>query len=928
MVIRKGDIMKWLTVKEVAEMLNCSVKTVRRRLKKGEWESKEEQIGAGKPTIMIKVDTTPPAKAATPPQRGIEEGDKSELSKLDTSEDISSKNCISKLDTSENISSYNASPKLDILPKKEQIGQDLAEPGLPKVSKLDKSKLDNRPKELLNNDITKLDNSNSKLSKLDTPQKQVSKLDTSKLDTSKLDSLKLDSYQNSTTLENRPIPSELDPLRWIPLDRAVGLSGLSERTLYRRIESKDLYSIVVADKLSKQKALIDVSGFSNEVQARWKAEVMASNRDLSTLLVQEKKEFELHVDEDKNRAWARKSIIEEYYKYRKMAKANGTSLTTACKQFEIKLNNHELLPGILKRLSAISVSIKTIKKWEKSWRDSGNNTYPVSLLEQKRGKVGRKKVVSSSLEKEIESYAVSYKDFPATEIYRVLSDQLAMMGEEMPISVRTLTNLVNKIRKDKAAVAVSKGKKWEKDNLKVHVKRINNALPGQIWESDGHKLNNLVYSPFYAHKAEFKYLVRPQLMAWYDVGTGFILDGTLTLSENRNVVRTSLRYAMLKGGLPDEIRLDNGPAYKNADFVPLAYAGKKRLTPAVKRAKEMLSKGDKGLYANLGIKCAFTIPGNPESKSIEPFWNFCISMFEKIFDVWIGNNIQNRPEILKLTNAVLMKRYGNYIPTWEQYDELLQRFILLWNNRKRDCLVNGRGETLTPQEAYSQVEHKCLSIEELERITKFAYPNPYMVSRGRINVNGILYWHPSFRALDGKYVNAYYDEKNIKEVTIGTEFGEIFQQPAMIVYPGLQVGDDMGAYIEARHQEKIMKSVYAAIHEAGSDVQRNRMMLEASSDTIFIQDKKQDKIKQGNKMLMPSPNSNSDHKIKLIPENEITITEDDIAKVKQDIFEDDVNSEEIENEKIKSIMDKINNNQQEEKEDNEIEEILRRIGAN
>ncbi len=730
----------------------------------------------------------------------------------------------------------------------------------------------------------------------------------------------------------KSLPSELDPLRWIPLDRAVALSGLSERTIYRRIESGELYSITVPDKLSKQRALIEVSGFSNEVVARWRAEVLANNNDLASILHQEKKKFELHCKDDKDVAWARKSIIEEYYNYRKLAKASGTSLTRACKQFEIKVNSNELLPGILKRLGAVSVSIKTIKKWEKTWRDSGNNTYPVSLLDNKKGKVGRKSLVSSKLEKEIEYYATSYKDFPASEIYRVLSESAALMGEELPISVRTLTNLVNKIRSDKAKLALMKGKKWEKDNLRPHVKRINNALPGEIVESDGHKLNNLVYSPFYAHKSEFKYLVRPQLMVWYDVGTGFILDGTLTLSENRNVVRTSLRYAILKGGLPDEIRLDNGPAYKNADFVPLAYAGKKRLTPAVKRAKEMLSKGDKGLYANLGISCRFTIPGNPESKSIEPFWGFCVSMFEKIFPVWIGNNIQNRPDILKLTNAVLMKRYGKYIPTWEQYDELLQRFIQVWNNRKRGCLVNGRGETLSPQEAYSQVEHKTLPLEELERITKFAYPNPYMVSRGRINVNGILYWHPSFRALEGKNVNAYYDEKNIKEVTIGTEYGEIFQQAAMIVYPGLQVGDDMGAYIEARHQEKVMMSVYAAINEAGGNVARNRIMLESTSDTVFIQDKKQDKIKQGDKMLLPSANNNSQHAIKLIPEDEITITEDDIAKSKQASEEADklstVRQEEAEEDKIKSIMQKIKENQEEEiEEDDEIESILREMGV-
>ncbi len=906
----------WLTYKELMAFYDISRRTAVRRKDSGEWPTRKIKNPKGGKAIAFFF-------IAEADQHAIFEDNGVDRSQIQcaTSEDL----------VIENVKNFVSEDG-----KKEKM----ADPALPKSenqrAKIDKS-LKNIEDSIMPQRATNMPNKNQRAINVQNENQCATNVPNENQGGSGFGEEKnhpvLERAKNVSPLRGELMPTGMsalpvDPLRWIPLDRASALSGLSERTLYRRIESGELYSITVPDKLSKQRALIEVSGFSNEVVARWRAEVLANNNDLASILHQEKKEFELHCKDDKDVAWARKSIIEEYYNYRKLAKASGTSLTTACKQFEIKLNNNELLPGILKRLGAVSVSIKTIKKWEKTWRDSGNNTYPVSLLDNKKGKVGRKSLVSSKLEKEIEYYATSYKDFPASEIYRVLSESAALIGEELPISVRTLTNLVNKIRSDKAKLALMKGKKWEKDNLRPHVKRINNALPGQIVESDGHKLNNLVYSPFYAHKSEFKYLVRPQLMVWYDVGTGFILDGTLTLSENRNVVRTSLRYAILKGGLPDEVRLDNGPAYKNADFVPLAYAGKKRLTPAVKRAKEMLSKGDKGLYANLGISCRFTIPGNPESKSIEPFWGFCVSMFEKIFPVWIGNNIQNRPDILKLTNAVLMKRYGKYIPTWEQYDELLQRFIQVWNNRKRGCLVNGRGETLSPQEAYSQVEHKTLPLEELERITKFAYPNPYMVSRGRINVNGILYWHPSFRALEGKNVNTYYDEKNIKEVTIGTEYGEIFQQPAMIVYPGLQVGDDMGAYIEARHQEKVMMSVYAAINEAGGNVARNRIMLEATSDTVFIQDKKQDKIKQGDKMLMPSPNNNSEHAIKLIPEDEITITEDDIAKSKQASEEAEIESEEIENEKIKSIMQKIRENQEEEiEEDDEIESILREMGV-
>jgi hypothetical protein len=94
--------------------------------------------------------------------------------------------------------------------------------------------------------------------------------------------------------------------------------------------------------------------------------------------------------------------------------------------------------------------------------------------------------------------------------------------------------------------------------------------------------------------------------------------------------------------------------------------GKKKLSKDEKIAKRMIESGDMGLYRNIGIDYHFTIPGNPESKSIEAFWNYAFSTFEKHFSSWCGNTIENRPDILKkYENKVLVRKHAHLFPTWK-----------------------------------------------------------------------------------------------------------------------------------------------------------------------------------------------------------------------------------------------------------------------
>jgi len=898
--------MKWLTVKDAADILGCNSKTIRRRLKKGEWESKEiPNPNGGKNIILILIDVSSEQLDTTP---------KSSKAQLDIS--------VEQLDILKNESPKKSSEQLDIMTKTEEKTEVLTHPAVSKsVEQLDKV-----PQ-------TAISSQNHNW----TPSKPIGhfseQLDIQENNIEPIGHLveQLDIQENNiepighlTKQLDTPTNTNTDPLKWIPLDRAEEISGISRSSLFRMIRNKELYSVVVADKLSKHKTLIDVSGFSREVQLKWKGEVLSSNTQLSTVLESERSEFDFHPQEDKDRAWHKKTIVDEYLKYRDFAKASGDSLTQAGKQFEIKLNNREILPAILKQLNVISLSIKTIKKWEKAWRDSGNNTYPVSLLENRKGSAGRPKAITKNIEKKIKVLATNYRELTATGIYRMLEEELALSGEEMPIALRTLTLAVNKARKDKAAIALSKGKKAYKDNIRPHVYRINNAMPNDLWESDGHHMNNLVLSPYYAHqKPQMRFLVKPILIIWYDIATGLIMGNILTLTENQNAIRTSLKKAIQQYGLPKEIRIDNGSGYKNVHHSPHVFAGRKKMTAPVKRAKEMIMKGDNGLYANLGIKYSFTIPGNAESKMIEPFWGFCVSMFEKAFPVWIGNKIENRHEELRLTNKRLIKKYSDQIPTWEQYSDLLDQYVNIWNNRKRSVLINGRGEQMSPLEAFSEQTVVIPSKEKLDATMTYKYPQLLMVDRGRINVGGILYSHPSFMALQGRKVAVYYDESNFKELVIGSEHGEVFSEPAKIIYPGLQVGDDMSAYIETKHREKIQKSIYFALESADSD-NYNSLLLQSSEDMLSDQERIQTRQKHTERLSIGSTRRNNQVKHEQIKELEYTDAEfEEISKKAQEVEYENTDTEEITDEFLKDFQKNV---RIDEDENEEINRVLDKLG--
>ena len=626
----------------------------------------------------------------------------------------------------------------------------------------------------------------------------------------------------------------------------------------------------------------------NEIQAPVPIKEETDSIGTSTKLIWEKARYE-----DKERAWLKFEITQEFIKYRIENKRKGITYNASDDSFVKKLKSGEFCREALMKLNITVLELVTLRKWERLLRTSGDIEHPFSLLENYRY-CGRKSKIGIYLRNRIREISADVRNYDPDYIYNMISDELSFMDEVMPISKRTLQKMVRDFRKEPMTLALGQGKKAFKDKVKLHNVRINDIAPGELWESDAHIFNVMVKSPFYAHRNQARrFLVRPTIVAWIDVCTTTITGYRVCLNENKGAVRNSLMDGVGRFGVPKKARVDNSGAYKNVEYSPQYFynelKGKKRLTADQKIAKRMLESGDRGLYENLGIKISFTIPGNPESKCIESFWNYCISPFEKSFPSWIGNKQENRPEFFKnLDNKTLARRYGDKFPTWDEICERLDKYIHFYNNKVRDLFQTVDEVKLSPLEVYNQEPITLLNPLRLESIARDPYIEMRVVQRSLIEKNGILYWHPAFASLIGTKIGIYYDEKNLREIIVCNEKGQIFEEKAIAIDPGLQSGDDLNALIENNRRVKISKLFYLALTDVSGSMKIEKMLNMVSKELLPLSNSKvEDEVKYlnfddaldaiaGEEVPFIEDNSAT-------PEAESTIDKDLMEELKKDI---------------------------------------------
>lgn len=789
--------MTWKTVKEAAEIMGCSEKTIRRKIKSGDYQFKEERIGTGSPTIFVKVDILE---------------SKSKVDKSENENKVDNHNFVRKAKM-ENVQLNKTNS--------EQIINTITNEEISNLAKVD---IDNYPEHIEisqgGHDICKLDTYiNDKLNEIEK---------TAKVDILKDGQIcKVDKSENSQII--------LQENEWITKGDLVKITSITTRT----IENWSKDNKIITQK-SNGLVYIQISSLADSIQNKIKIFRADQSSELS-VISKEKEMFMSFAQDLKEKAWAKLAIIMAYRSNVKEAKANKIPIIEADNGFVKAFNDKTILSKESDLLAPIS--IKSIRRWDKEYRDSGNVKYPLCFIEKKKSACGRKGYQNKEIIRDIMQLC-TMKQLNCIDII----NKITKLYPDNPYSERSVRHYVHTFRKDNVICHIN-GSESYRVKIKPHIRRINDAFPNDQWESDGKRLNLMVYSPYWWHNSKsYRLLVRPLLIVWMDVATGYITGWSVGASETFHQVKNALVEGIVNCGIPNSLKTDNGGSYKNTSTRPDLFVGGK--TKQARIAEEMLKKGDVGLYYNLGIKeHTLTTPGNAESKTIEAFWGYVFNRYEKEQFMYVGSNIMERAEHMKFTNKKLIDMYHDKIMLWTEFLSSISDYINEWNNHPRDILRNGLDEKVSPKQAFFEFSEKYvyLTQEQIER--RSFYPARCTVQRDGVHINGLWYRHPYTFGRVGEIVKVMYNDKHIYEIDIYSEYGEKWAGNGQIILPGSFIDKEMSkeAIMSRAIYEKGCKALYSSIRTQGMDIRNipelNKMVYESLDLTFNEQNSNQERDK-------------------------------------------------------------------------------------
>ncbi|MCK5051099.1 MAG: Mu transposase C-terminal domain-containing protein [Candidatus Cloacimonetes bacterium] len=633
--------------------------------------------------------------------------------------------------------------------------------------------------------------------------------------------------KNTSNSPNNLTPHKIveleDSTEWIDIASTAKLFNKTRQAISYQNKQGNFISITVKKPAGGLKTFINVNSLPIEYQQKWKM-YLYDKHGIGKDIVGISSEFSKYSQRSQRRAFAKETIIKTYLERREIAKKNGIKLQVCDEQFQRDLDQKIILTNQLKTLGKFDItpdqllekrgnhiiSLRIIKKWFRSWKDSNEN---ISVLCDRYDNCGRRREWSKEMEIFIVKIAMHRNNYTYRQIYNKTQQ---FFGHETPsygAIQRYLKNVV--IPQNRSLYAHMHGKKAAR-KISSYVPRINDAYPGDLWVSDGYVIKFLVYSPYHLHPDRSKrILLRPVVVYWLDTATELITGYAASYSERFDVVISSFGHAVERFGVPKGIMTDNAGSFHNIQTDPEYYANKKRDSQSKRTALKYLRSGYPGFFEDIGVeRVVWTTPGNPQAKKIEPYNHKIFDEFEKDQLTYLGKTPEQRPEAMNMTNHLLMRKYGNDILTWEQFLGALDEYIEKWNNTKRKNLND-----LSAKEYYldysSQYPFKKLSEEEL--FFKLSARKTLKLRGKQIELMGNLYRHPSFEAFINTEVQVIYNVRDLHSIHIATIDGRLLEGKAHIVQYGSQTNKIMTAdAIHARnYYEKQNKAVYFEIIQQG-----------------------------------------------------------------------------------------------------------------
>jgi len=271
-----------------------------------------------------------------------------------------------------------------------------------------------------------------------------------------------------------------------------------------------------------------------------------------------------------------------------------------------------------------------------------------------------------------------------------------------------------------------------RDSQKSFVRRDTNVLDvGFIYQGDGHTVDVYV-----AHPQTGKSW-RPELTAWMDIRSRYLVGWFITESESALTTLFSLSHALLKHDhVPAMLHIDNGAGFKS----------------------KMVNDKSLGFYARFDIDPMFSIPGNAKGKGqIERWFRTMETQFGKRWETYCGKDMA--PEAINpiVRAAAAGKRQ---LPSLKQYTDALAEYVDQYNNTPHSAL-NGK----TPAELWATLDRTPI---ELPASAMCLPQKQVSIIRQSIMMDKREYMAPELIQFNGKKLVAEYsihDDSFIRVLT-------------------------------------------------------------------------------------------------------------------------------------------------------------------
>lgn len=501
---------------------------------------------------------------------------------------------------------------------------------------------------------------------------------------------------------------------WVSRDEAMVLTGLSERSLYRRVaeESWRTRPSGLVSANGRPVPEIAVSSLPKSAQSLyWTLHLIPTAEPVTDPL-------NLAEIPDALRVEARRRLAILGQAEGILAQPRGIrrdALAQFCADREI--------------------GVATFYEWRAAYERGG-----IGALLPKWGKTrGQFLAISTPLQQFIKDEYCSPAQPSPTTVFHHLETLCRHLNEPVP-SRATVNRFIMTLPKAAVVLAREGPKAWRaKMEPKCH-RDLNALAPNEYWCGDHREMDVFVRSD----DRDGAKIFRPWLTAWLDLRTRTCVGHVLRLVPNSDGIALALRAGILRFGVPQELYIDNGKDYR------CEYLNGKTVTSRnVALSADVTDTLSPGVLSPLGVAITHANPYQAWSKPIEPWFSHTFPEWEKSLPGYCGQNGKARPE--KLADEI---KRGHLFTMAEFAARIAERI-----------------------ESYHHTEHSVLGVTPLAawREVEIVRPNPRTLDLLLMRQKSVKVYHQGIKLHDRYY---WHDDlihhmSATVEVRFGDELGRV-----------------------------------------------------------------------------------------------------------------------------------------------------------